>query len=245
MTNEKATDSYVSIDLETTGLRPSRDRIIEIGAVKVIDGQQADTFSTYVNPGRKLEPRITELTGIRQESVDSAPDIGELLPGLLKFLGELPLLGHRILFDYSFLKQAAVIQKLPFEKTGIDTLKLARHFLPDLPDRSLEYLSTHYGITHQAHRAGEDARAASELYQILAAQFFSPEEKLFIPQMLTYRAKKETPATKPQKEWLYRLIEQHRLNVDYDVEKLTRSEASRYVDKILAAHGRSCSPTES
>ena len=73
-------NSYVCIDLETTGLNPKMDKIIEIGAVKVIEGNVVDTFLTYVNPGRKLEERITELTGISQEQVDDAPDIMQMLP---------------------------------------------------------------------------------------------------------------------------------------------------------------------
>ena len=68
-------NSYICIDLETTGLNPKIDRIIEIGAVKVVNGQVTDTFSTYVNPGRKLEERIVELTGITQAQVDEAPEI--------------------------------------------------------------------------------------------------------------------------------------------------------------------------
>ena len=161
------TTSYVCIDLETTGLNPKLDKIIEIGAVKVIDGQITDTFHSYVNPGRKLEERIVELTGIGQEQVDAAPDIARIFPGLEKFLGDLPLLGHRILFDYSFLKKAAVNLKCPFEKQGIDTLRIARCFLPQLEHRTLPYLCEYYQIAHQAHRASADAEATSRLYNIL------------------------------------------------------------------------------
>ena len=91
-------DSYVSIDLETTGLNPKTDKIIEIGAVKVVGGEIKERFSTYVNPGRKLEQRITDLTGIRDEDLADAPTIAELFPDLQLFLGELPLLGHSVLF---------------------------------------------------------------------------------------------------------------------------------------------------
>ena len=96
-------DTYVSIDLETTGLNPKRDRIIEIGAIRVEQGQIVEEFSTFVDPGRKLEERITELTGIRDEDLADAPQLDEVFPKLLEFMGELPLLGHSILFDYSFL----------------------------------------------------------------------------------------------------------------------------------------------
>lgn len=231
-------NSYVCIDLETTGLNPKTDRIIEIGAVKVVEGRIADTFSTYVNPGRKLEERIVELTGIAQEQVDDAPEIIQVLPGLVAFLEDYPLLGHRILFDYSFLKKAAVNQKISFEKQGIDTLRIARCFLPELEKRSLEFLCKHYEIPHHAHRALADAEATSVLYQKLAEQFYEKDSKPFEPVTLNYNAKKETPITKPQKERLYRLIAQHNLTVDYDVEKLTRSEASRYTDKIYEKYGR-------
>lgn len=95
-------DTYVSIDLETTGLNPKRDRIIEIGAIRVEQGQIVEEFSTFVDPGRKLEERITELTGIRDEDLTDAPQLDEVFPKLLEFMGELPLLGHSILFDYSF-----------------------------------------------------------------------------------------------------------------------------------------------
>ena len=95
-------DTYVSIDLETTGLNPKRDRIIEIGAIRVEQGQIVEEFSTFVDPGRKLEERITELTGIRDEDLADAPQLDEVFPKLLEFMGELPLLGHSILFDYSF-----------------------------------------------------------------------------------------------------------------------------------------------
>lgn len=231
-------NTYVCIDLETTGLNPKTDKIIEIGAVKVVNGQVTDTFSTYVNPGRKLEERIVELTGISQAQVDEAPEMTQVMPELITFLENYPLLGHRILFDYSFLKKAAVNQKLSFEKQGIDTLRIARCFLPQLEKRSLEFLCKYYEIPHHAHRALADAEATVALYHRLAQDFYEKDSKPFEPTPLNYNAKKETPITKPQKERLYRLIAQHNLTVDYDVEKLTRSEASRYTDKIYEKFGR-------
>lgn len=231
-------NSYISIDLETTGLNPKLDKIIEIGAIKVIDGVKTDTFSIFVNPGRKLEERITALTGITQEQVDEAPQIEQVLPQLMDFLGDLPLLGHRILFDYSFLKKAAVNQKLSFEKQGIDTLRIARVFLPQLEHRTLEYLCKYYEIPHTAHRATGDAEATGQLYQILAEQYYAQDSRIFEPQQLIYAVKRDTPATKAQKERLTRLIEQFNLTIDYDIEKLTRSEASRYADTIIAKYGR-------
>ena len=246
-------DTYVSIDLETTGLNPKRDRIIEIGAIRVERGEIREEFSTFVNPGRKLEERITELTGIRDEDLAEAPELDEVFPKLLKFMGDFPLLGHSILFDYSFLKKAAVDRKLTFERSAVDTLQIARKYLPDLPHRNLEYLCRYYEIPHHAHRALEDAKATDRLFRKLAELFYEEENgeqaltesdgkiaknTLFAPKPLHFQVKRDTPATKPQKERLYRLLEQHKITLEADVEKLTRSEAGRLVDKILAKYGR-------
>lgn len=231
-------DTYISIDLETTGLNPKKDKIIEIGAVKVVAGKTADTFSTFVNPGRKLEERIVELTGIQDAQLLEAPCIEEVFPRLTGFLEDLPLVGHRILFDFSFLKKAAVNQNDTFEKNAIDTLKIARKYLVQLEHRNLDFLCEYYGIPHHAHRALADAEATSDLYRRLAEAYYSEEESLFVPAPLHFTVKKDTPATKPQKERLYRLLAQHKIQLDMDVEKLTRSEASRFTDKILAEYGR-------
>ena len=240
-------DTYVSIDLETTGLNPKCDRIIEIGAIRVEQGQIVEEFSTFVDPGRKLEERITELTGIRDEDLKDAPQLDEVFPKLLKFMGELPLLGHSILFDYSFLKKAAVDRKLTFERSAVDTLQIARKYLSELPHRNLGYLCQYYEIPHQAHRALEDAKATDQLFRKLVELFYQEEDggqtstaknNLFVPQPLHFQVKRDTPATKPQKERLYRLAEQHKITLEVDVEKLTRSEASRLADKILAKYGR-------
>lgn len=226
--------SYICIDLETTGLNPKTDKIIEIGAVKVTDGKCTDTFSTFVNPGRKLDERIVELTGIRDEDLREAPYIETVLPKLLDFMGELPLLGHSILFDFSFLKRAAVNQKLTFEREAVDTLRIARRYLTELEHRSLDYLCEYYGIPHRAHRALADAEATVLLYEKLTELFYLKEEGLFEPKRLNYAVKKDNPATKAQKIKLYRLLEQHNITLDVDVERLTRSEVSRYTDKILS-----------
>ena len=236
-------DSYVCIDLETTGLNPKSDKIIEIGVVKVENKEIVREWETLVNPGRKLEERIVELTGIHDEQLSLAPDIEEVLPGLLEWIGDDILLGHSILFDFSFVKKVAVNRKMTFEKEGIDTLKIARKYLTELESRSLPCLCRHYGINHSAHRALHDAKATVELYRKLAEQFYDLEERegdksLFRPKKLCYQVKRDTPVTIPQKEQLYKLVDRHKLIIDYDIEKLTRSEASRQIDRLLAEYGR-------
>ncbi len=237
---------YICVDLETTGLNPKEDKIIEIGAVKVRNGQVVDTFETFLNPGMQLEERITNLTGITDEMLVGAPDIGTCLPDFLEFAGEDILLGHSVLFDYSFLKKAAVNCKMTFERQGIDTLKIARKFLPDLESRSLGFLCEHYRISHNAHRALADAHATVELYNKLCEQFYKEED--FAASPLVYKVKREIPITKPQKERLYRLIDQHKMKIEQDeklakllsmdVEKMTRNQASRYTDRLLSKFGK-------
>ena len=237
------TESYVCIDLETTGLDPKRDRIIEIGAVKVENNETVKEWETFVNPGKKLPQRIVELTGICDGQLAAAPEITEVLPELIDLTDGAVLLGHSLMFDYSFVKRAAVNQRLSFERKGIDTLKIARKYLAGLESRSLESLCRHYGISHNAHRALHDARATVELYRRLAEQFYEAEaaegaKSLFCPKSLCCRVKRDTPVTVPQKEQLYKLADKHKLILDYDIERLTRSEASRQIDRILAEYGR-------
>lgn len=237
------TDSYVCIDLETTGLDPRRDKIIEIGAVRIERGETVEEWETFVNPGRKLPERIVELTGIHDGDLSGAKPIGEVLPELLGFLGEDVLLGHGILFDFSFLKKAAVNERMSFERQGIDTLKIARKYLKNLESRSLGALCKHYEIPHSAHRALGDARATAVLYQKLVEEFQEKEDaagekSLFRPRQLLYQAKRDTPLTIAQKEQLYKLLDRHKLIVDYEIENLTRSEASRKIAHILKEYGR-------
>lgn len=237
------TDSYVCIDLETTGLNPKTDKIIEIGIVKVDNDEITEEWETFVDPGCVLEQRIVDLTGICDEQLASAPEIGEVLPKVLELTEDRVLLGHSLMFDYSFVKKAAADRRISFEKKGIDTLKIARRYLPELESRSLPYLCRYYGIDHSAHRALNDARATVELYRRLAEQFYERDEaegdkSLFRPKDLLYHIKRDTPITIPQKEQLYKLADKHRLILDYDIEKLTRSEASRRIDRILAEYGR-------
>lgn len=232
------TDAYTALDLEMTGLNPKMDRIIEIGAVKVRGGKTIDTFQSFVNPGRILKENICHLTGISDEMLTGAPEMKELIGPLITFIGEDVLVGHRILFDYSFVKKAAVNYSLSFEKRGIDTWKLSKEFLPDLESRQLVFLCEHYKIEHTVHRALGDAQASSDLYRKLAELFYEGHEEEFEPKQLIFHTKKEMPITNRQKERLYKLLDMHKIAIEYHVDKLTRNEADRIIDRILAKYGR-------
>lgn len=224
---------YVVIDLETTGLYPKQDRIIEIGALKVRDGEIVDTFSSFVNPQQKLTEKVIEITGITDEDLVTAPTIEDIWKDVFDFLGEDILLGQRILFDYSFLKRIAVNHKYSFERNGLDTLKIARKYLADLESRTLSSLCKYYQIDIQAHRALEDARATHQLYQKLVHAFETDEvDAVFCPQPLIYKVKKESSITPSQLEQLSRLMERYSVQLDMEPASLTKNEASRYIDKI-------------
>lgn len=232
-------DSYVSVDLETTGLDPKQDKIIEIGAIKVEDGQVTDQFHTMVNPRRALEERILEITGIDDSMLTDAPGIEDVIEGMLAFCRGLPLLGHHVIFDYSFLKRAAVNQGLKFESQGIDTLALCRKFMPEEEKKNLTAACRYFEIENEnAHRALSDAWAAHKLFQELKKRCPEGELEVFEPKTLVYKVKKEQPATKRQKELLRDLIKYHKICVTVQIEYMSRNEVSRMTDKIISQYGR-------
>lgn len=234
---------YIAIDLETTGLNPKQDRILEVGAIRILGGVETARYHSLVNPRRGLDSQIVELTGITDSMVEKAPDIGDILGEIMEFCGELPLLGHHILFDYSFLKRAAVNHGYSFERKGVDTLKLCRRFMPEGEAKSLEAACYFFGISHKvAHRAMEDAEAAHFLYQKLAEKFLVKEEggnlEVFMAKTMIYKVKKEQKATKKQKEDLRYLIKYHKIDVPVEIDYLSRNEVSRLTDKIISKYGR-------
>jgi DNA polymerase-3 subunit alpha (Gram-positive type) len=231
--------NYVCVDIETTGIRPKWDKIIEIGAVKVRNGKEVERFSELIYPGVKLPWRITELTGITDEMLKGKPTIEEVLPRFIEFAGDDLLLGHNIRFDYSFLKQNAMNLNLEFQKSGTDTLKIARKVLPHLESRALDYLCRYYNIEDENHhRAFNDASVTSQLYFILMEQFGEENPQLFEPYEFSYKVKKMQAITDKQRKYLLDLIRYHNLTVDFDVDGLSKNEASRKIDKILSEKGR-------
>lgn len=231
--------SYVAVDLETTGLDPKRDKIIEIGAVRVTEDTPGATFESFVNPYRSLEEHIISLTGIRDGQLKTAEGIETVISRFLDFAGDLPILGHHIIFDYSFLKRAAVNKGFGFERQGVDTLKLARKFIPE--DRSKKLLDSclYFGIEmKQSHRALSDAFAAHELYQSMKFKYGQMEPEAFCSTRLIYKVKKEQPASKRQKEHLQDLLKYHKITLSAQLDHLSRNEISRITDKIIAQYGR-------
>ncbi|MBE5971170.1 MAG: 3'-5' exonuclease [Lachnoclostridium sp.] len=233
------TTSYVAVDLETTGIGAKREKITEIGMVKVVDGVVVETYHTMVNPHRKIPERIVELTGITDEMVKDAPGIEEVLPEVIAFCEGFPLLGHQIIFDYGFLTQAAVNMKLEFKKDAVDTLKLCRYLMPGPEKKNLGAACAYFGIVPEtAHRALSDAMSTHLLYTKLMEQFGESRSDLFVEKPLIYKAKKERPATKRQKQHLQDLLKYHRIETTVHIDHMSGNEISRMIDKIIFTHGR-------
>lgn len=231
-------NSYIALDTETTGVNPSVDRIIEIGMAKVIDGEIVARYSTLIDPQMHISERITELTGITNEDVKGKPVIADIIEEIIEFMGDLPLLGHNIIFDYSFIKKAAVNNSLSFEKNGIDTLKMARRLLPEMPHKGLEYLCGQLDINPgHSHRAYDDAVSAMQLYNKMYAM--SPDDVGFNETMqLVYSVKKDSPITEAQTRYLLALLNKHNLTIEESVETLTKSRASKIIDGIISQYGK-------
>lgn len=159
-------DTFIVFDLETTGLSPISDEIIEIGAVKLQNGKIVDTFSEFVNPGRPIPANIVELTGITDAMVESAPDITQILPRFLEFSQDGVMVAHNASFDMSFLREACRRQHFPTEYTVLDTLELSRAMFPELGRHKLNVVAKHLGVSlENHHRACDDAAAAAGILQ--------------------------------------------------------------------------------
>lgn len=243
-------DNYIVLDLEMTGLSPKVDKVIEIGAVRVREGRQGETYSTFVNPYMPIPEKVIRLTGITDEMVcEKGISQDEAIQALLEFIGEDVIVGHNIVFDYSFLKQWAVNKKRPLELMACDTLKIARVLLPEVESKTLESLCAHYHIERrQAHRALDDTVETGILFEKLKEELATriedgktsvdTGEKLFTPKILQYKAKRQTPVTAHQLKQLREYRQAHGINDVINWEILTRNEASRIMDKYYATYGR-------
>ena len=189
----------VVLDLETTGLNPRTDKIIEIGALLVEDGEILDTFSTFVSPGRKLLPQTTQILGqaaSRRALVNEQP------------------------------------KGFAFERNGLDTLKIARRFLPAEQKKALSALTAYFQIPHEPHRAFADAQATFLLYEKLWDLYEEGAPSVFTPFPLHYQIKREVPVMPKQIEQIRRLLEERGIPCDRDLSQLTKNEASRLADQI-------------
>lgn len=233
-------DTYVVVDIETTGAHPLNSDVIEIGAVYIENGKVKKAFNELVCPTQEISSYITSITGITNEMVKDKPTIEIIMPEFASFCEDVPLIGHNIiLFDYRMLKVKAERLEIPFAKSGVDTLVIARKMLQELPSRKLGALCEYYGISlENAHRAYDDAYATYELYLKLKAEFYNTHPQLFEPAPMEWHVPKSVPLTKRQKSYLLSLCERHEITLKEDIDALTKSQCSKLIDSIISEHGR-------
>lgn len=165
-TGQTLLDTYVVFDLETTGFSNIRDKIIEIGAVKVRQGQIVDSYSTFVNPGIPIPYNITRLTDITDQMVAKERKIEEVLPEFLSFVGDAVLVAHNAAFDVGFIEQNMRYQEIERKKfTVLDTIAMARVLLPTLGRFKLNTVAKALNIPlEHHHRAVDDAKTTADIF---------------------------------------------------------------------------------
>ena len=156
---------YVVFDIETTGLSAEKNKIIEIGAVKVIDGKIVEKFSQFVNPKVPIPFEIEQLTSIKDEMVMDAPTIEEVLPRFMEFCKDAVMVAHNADFDMSFIKKNCDLQNITYDFTIADTVALARFLMPQLNRYKLDTIAKALNVSlENHHRAVDDAGCTAEIF---------------------------------------------------------------------------------
>lgn len=162
-------NDYVVVDIETTGLSPQYDEIIEIAAIKYMSGEKVDIFSTLVKPKYEIDEYITELTGITNEMVSTAPEITECIADFKEFIDNEIIVGYNVNFDINFLYDNLL--KYCDEKLSnnfVDVMRIAKRVLPDLSHHRQKDIAEYYGISIDgAHRAEADCLMCNECFENL------------------------------------------------------------------------------
>lgn len=163
---------YTVIDTETTGLEPAFDEMIEFSAIRIRDGKETDRLQTLIKPENPVDEYIEDLTGITNEMLADAPKIGEAMPRIFSFIGNDILVGHNTNFDINFLYDAAhEVLGRPIENDFVDTMRLSRYLLPELPHHRLRDLAEAFQVPQPvSHRAMADCETAKACYEALAAR---------------------------------------------------------------------------
>jgi DNA polymerase-3 subunit epsilon len=160
---------FVLIDLETTGLSPVYDSIIEISAIRVVDLTIKDSWTSLINPGFELDDFIASLTGITDKMLESAPSLEDVIDDFLQFVGNDIVMGHNVNFDINFIYDNSMrLRSRPFTNNFVDTMRLSRRIFKNLPSHSLSFLMEYFfAIKKIAHRAKEDCLSVFDLYKLM------------------------------------------------------------------------------
>lgn len=163
ISKRKKETKFVAIDVETTGLSPLYNELIEISAIKYEGAKKLDTFSTLIKPKKEVSSTITNLTGITNKMLEDAPTIEKVMPDLIEFIGDNPIVAHNANFDYSFLQNNS--NKSFTNNKVIDTVAISRKMLPNLPNHKLNTVARCIGIQEEGyHRAEFDCECCAKIY---------------------------------------------------------------------------------
>ena len=159
-------NDYVVLDIETTGLDPDYDYIIEISAMKCVEDKPIATFSTLIKAPFGVSDFIADFTGITNEMLEAAPAISDALPQFLEFLGDSIIIGHNVNFDINFLYDVSLkICGKPLQNDFVDTMRLSRRMFPNEAHNRLSDLIVRFGIgTNVSHRADSDSQQTHAVY---------------------------------------------------------------------------------
>jgi DNA polymerase III subunit epsilon len=187
---------FTVVDVETTGWAPAEAAITEIGAVRVRDGQVVAEFGSLVNPGTPVPAAITELTGISDQMLATAPPVSVVLPGLLEFAKGSVLVAHNAPFDLAFLTAASEQLGLDWPRFEVlDTVRLARHLMAapqEVPDRKLATLALFFDTpVRPSHRALDDARATAVVFGELLGRLALREEVTTLGELEAWLAERD------------------------------------------------------
>ncbi len=162
----KFVDDYVVFDLETTGLDPLTNKIIEIGALKYKKGKLVAEYSVLINPEVLLPEVITKITGLNDEDLKDKPTINTVLPEFLAFIEDLTLIAHNSSFDLSFIEENLKKLNMPIiQNKNIDTIDLAKKYIPKAYNYKLETLKHYFKLDYGSHRSVDDCKTTNYIYE--------------------------------------------------------------------------------
>ncbi len=244
----------VVFDLETTGLSPKVCKIIEIGAVKIKNGEIIDRMDTFVDPECEISEEITKLTSITNDMVKGAPKEREALEMFLKFAGDSMLVAHNAGFDVGFIRVAAERQELPFTNSYLDTVGLSRYVNPELKQHKLNIIADHYGLGgFHHHRADDDAEMLARIFFVMLDRLRSEGVDSFDRVMEAMSESADPLQIRPRHmiifartrdglRNLYKLISMSYLNYYRRVPRIPKSVLEQYRDGLII--GSACEAGE-
>lgn len=237
--------TFICFDIETTGLSAARDKITEIGAVKVENGIITDKFSTFVNPEMPIPQKITQLTGITDEMVKDAPSQSEAVSAFLEFAGDNVLVAHNAPFDTSFIAKACEDMGREYNYTSIDTVAISRAILTDIKNCKLDTVAKFLRLGEfNHHRATDDAEMLAKIFITLCRRLtddFGITKTNDINTKIAGGDFKKLPTyhqiilvkNKTGLKNLYRLISYSHLNYFYKKPRIPKSELVKYREGLI------------